>query len=124
MSDYVGKHAKVEADPKKPYKAIAAFAAPAVVAFANYVISKATDDHWPTWVIVLIGGAAAAAATFVVKNPLRMVTGEWTGRGRRRAEDGVMSPEFRFIILLVVVVFIVVIVATALISALHGQHGG
>jgi hypothetical protein len=120
VSDYIGKHAKVEADPKKPYKAIAAFAAPAVVAFANYVISKATHDHWPTWLIVLIGGIAAAAATFVVKNPLRMVTGEWTGPGRRRTQDGVLSPEFRFIILLVVVVVVVVIVGTAVASWVHG----
>lgn len=120
MSDYVGKHAKVEADPKKPYKAIAAFAAPAVVAFANYVISKATDDHWPTWVIVLIGGAAAAAATFVVKNPLRMVTGEWTGGGRRRAQDGVMSPELRFILGLAAVIVAIIVVVSVLASLMHG----
>lgn len=56
-------------NPAKPWKAIAAFVAPAVLAFLQFLLHQAAHVHMPAWLWLVIGGLAAAAASFVVKNP-------------------------------------------------------
>lgn len=73
MSDVVnvggpGKHAKVEADPRKPYKAVAASVAAAIATLLGFGFDL------PQWLIVVLTVVGAGAAAYVKKNPLRMKT--------------------------------------------------
>lgn len=63
---------RVEDNPAKPWKAVAAFAAPAVLAFLQFLLRQAAHVHMPVWLWLVIGGLAAAAGTFIVKNPKRL----------------------------------------------------
>lgn len=70
--------AQVEDDPARPYKAIAGFAAPAVLAFLQALLDDG-KAFLPPWGLLLLGALMAAVATFVAKNPKRV-----KGEHRRR----------------------------------------
>ena len=57
--------AKVEADPAKPYKAIAA----AVLAALTAVLTQYADDL-PLLALIVIGALVAGIGTYVVPNPI------------------------------------------------------
>jgi hypothetical protein len=58
-----------EADPVKPYKAIVALLAPALVAFLDVLVDNGKHDEWPSWVLLLLAALLAGVSTYVVRNP-------------------------------------------------------
>lgn len=60
----------VEDNPAKPWKAIAALVAPAVVAFLQSILDQGRDSL-PPWLLLLLGALASAAGVYVIRNPKR-----------------------------------------------------
>jgi hypothetical protein len=61
----------MEADPKRPYKALVAFVLSFIVALSAAVAGKTDLDTmgWQGWLVVVLGALATAAATYLVRNP-------------------------------------------------------
>lgn len=63
---------KVEADPKRPWKAIVAFVLSFVVALSASVAGKETLEGLDVngWLLIVLGALGTAAGTYLTRNPL------------------------------------------------------
>lgn len=61
----------VEDDPARPWKALAALIAPALIAFLQSILDLGADDL-PRWAWLLIASAVTGLAVFITSNPKRV----------------------------------------------------